>query len=203
MIGRFSLTILVGIGAFLWAALLVLHGWSVPVSFFSPASMVVSIILAALFVFDRWAWAWRGIALSVSRPDVRGTWKGVLRSNWKAEASNSPAEPIEAYLSIYETYSCLIIRLFTAESQSVTLNAVIDHGHDGTCSVIGVYRNEPKLSVRDRSPMHYGSFVLRIEAVTALAGHYWTDRSTNGEMEFQRVSAERATNYASARTLVP
>ena len=50
--------------------------------------------------------------------------------------------------------------------------------------MIGVYSNEPKHSIRNRSPIHYGTLKLNIigNPVTALSGHYWTDRGTQGEL---------------------
>jgi len=50
--------------------------------------------------------------------------------------------------------------------------------------VSGVYRNEPRQGMRERSPIHHGAFLLRVggNPATSLEGEYWPDRRTSGEM---------------------
>jgi len=108
----------------------------------------------------------------------------VLTSNWKAIENGQPIPPITGYLVVRQTYSSLSLRLLTAESSSELLGAQILKAEDGTFKIAGVYRNEPKLAVRHRSPIHYGGLVLVLEGnpPNALEGHYWTDRDTTGEI---------------------
>jgi len=51
--------------------------------------------------------------------------------------------------------------------------------------VSGVYRNEPRFLVRDRSAIHYGAVWLKVveRPSKEIVGHYWTDRETGGEIE--------------------
>lgn len=47
MISRFPLAVLVVFAASLWALFLAGHGWAIPVSFFTPISVVVGILSVA------------------------------------------------------------------------------------------------------------------------------------------------------------
>ena len=83
--------------------------------------------------------------------------------------------------------------------------AEINKASDGTYRLAAVYRNEPKLSVRDRSPIHYGAFVLDVQGDPAkdLVGHYWTDRNTRGEVRTLARHGSIASSFKEARTLLP
>lgn len=203
MIGRFPLTILIGIVAVIWALVLSSHGWAIPSSFFGPLSIAVSVISAILVVFESWAWAWPGIRALSKRPDLRGTWTGTIRSNWEGGTETAKGSPIKAYLAIHQTFTTLHLRVLTAESQSLTLAASLICEPDGVFAIHAVYRNEPKLSVRSRSPMHHGGLVLRLEGPPpeAMSGHYWTDRHSDGELEFRLVSRKRADDYRTAQAI--
>jgi hypothetical protein len=57
---------------------------------------------------------------------------------------------------------------------------------DGGFRLVGTYLNEPNITARAASPIHYGTFLLDIEGSankpSQMRGHYWTDRGTKGEM---------------------
>ena len=185
MIERLHLSAIILVAAVLWAALLILEGVAIEVSWFRPFSAVVGASLLLIAAFDLLLWRVPFLhPWFVKRPDLRGTWRAEIRSNWKAPATGQPIPPITAYMAIRQTFSKLSLRLITSESRSELLGAEILRADDGTYRVIGVYRNEPRLSVRDRSPIHYGGLVLQVvsERATKLEGHYWTDRDTAGEI---------------------
>ena len=196
MPSRFSLTVVVSIAAGVWAVALAANGWKIGGSFFSPASIAVSVLVVLGLVFDRWVWSWPGVNAVWHRPDLRGTWKGEIKSTF-AEAT----APIEAYLSIHETYSSLTVRLLTTESRSKTTIASVATDEDGTDTIVAIYRSESHLSQREKNPMHDGAFSLRLDGKDAVCGKYWTDRGTQGEMTFRRVSKKRAASFADAQTI--
>jgi len=204
MIKRFPLTLLVLSAGGIWALVLSGNGWVIPLSFFAPLSIVVGAMSLLLLLFNNWAWAWPGISLVAKRPDLRGTWKGVIRSSWRG--SDGPNLGIYgAYIVVYQTYTDLHLRLLTRESQSITLAASLICEPDGVYSIHAVYRNEPKQLIRSRSEIHRGGFVLRVGGSSSeqMAGDYWTDRQTFGELELQRVSKERVGDFRTAESLKP
>lgn len=203
MISRFPLMILVASSAAIWALVLSGHGWVIPLSFFTPLSIVVGALSILLLVFDRWAWALPGIRRFTNRPDLRGTWMGVIRPSRVHSDGEQHQFPIEAFIVIRQTFTAVHLRLITRESMSVSLLASLTEEQDGTSKVNGIYRNIPAQSVRSRSPIHHGGLILNIGGPppTFMFGHYWTDRQSQGELEVKWKSKECAADFETARVL--
>ena len=125
-----------------------------------------------------------------------------IRSNWKDPATGTGIEPVEGYMIIRQSLSTLSLRLLTEESSSELVGTEIVCSADGLYCVSGVYRNEPRFQVRERSEIHYGAVWLKIieEPSKKLIGHYWTDRGTAGEMELCNQQKKTFQTFQSART---
>jgi hypothetical protein len=161
-------------------------------------------MVIVLLVFDKWVWKWRLLhSWLVPFQDLNGTWKGVLQTSWQDPTTLQQPGPIEVVLVVRQTYSTLSARLLTAESESDLLIGKIVVVEDGVADLIGVYRNTPKQSLRERSPIHNGALRLRLEGepVTALRGEYWTDRNTRGELRLLEHVSAKAHSFEHARTL--
>ena len=63
---------------------------------------------------------------------------------------------------VRQTFSTLSMRLMTEESSSELVGTEIICSADGLYCISGVYRNEPRFQVRDRSEMHYGAVWLKV-----------------------------------------
>jgi len=171
-----------------------------------PFSTVIGVLLLLLAAFDLWAWRLRVLhGWFVPRPDLRGTWRVELQSNWKNPATDSGVGPIVAYLVVRQTFSALSVRMLTAESASELVAAEINKASDGTYRLAAVYRNEPNLSVRDRSQIHYGALMLDVQGdpVKSLAGYYWTDRNSRGELRTLARNVSPAGSFQDAQVLLP
>ncbi len=206
MLNRLHLSSILLIAAALWGGMLLLNGVTVTGAWFHPFSTVVGSMLLLLAIFDIWAWRWPLFhGWFVLRPDLRGTWRVELKSDWKDPATNTTIDPIVGYFVIRQTFSSLSVRMFTAESASELVAAEISKESDGTYRLAAVYRNEPILSVRERSPIHYGAFVLFVQGSPAkdLVGHYWTDRKTHGELRTLGRHDKVASSFKDAQELLP
>lgn len=169
-----------------WAVVLYVSGQAITSAWLRPLSTVTSVVLLVVMAFDFWLWKMPFLqGWFVKRPIIDGTWKVEIRSNWINPTTKAPIPPIEAYMVIRETFSTLSLRLLTEESGSELVGTEIVCAADGLYCVSGVYRNEPRYQVRDRSPIHYGAVWLKVitEPTKSLRGHYWTDRNTAGEIE--------------------
>lgn len=189
MISRTHLTTLLGVAAILWGGLLVFNGVHVSAQLAKPFSLVLGILLVLLDIFDRWLWRWPLLhSWFVSRPNLQGTWKGQILPSGIDLESGHFHRAIDGYLVIRQTYSSISIRLLTQESSSELLAGNIVKESDGMVTVFGTYRNTPRLKARDGSPIHFGGLLLHVQGVPAsiLDGQYWTDRSTRGELHFDR-----------------
>jgi hypothetical protein len=201
MISRLHLSTILAAAVGLWGLMLLSQGVTVSAIMLRPFSAVVGALVLLLLAFDLWAWRLRLLqGWFVPRPDVRGTWRVELQSDWKKPETGEVAAPIVGFLVIRQTFSMISVRLLTAESSSELVGAEIAKAADGTYRISGIYRNEPKLSVRDRSPIHYGALLLDVEGepVERLAGHYWTDRDTRGQIVSTAHRRDVLANFESA-----
>jgi len=201
MVKSIHLSALVWIGFGIVAVTLALDGAQVTTGMFKPCGVVVTVLGLILLAFDMWWW---GLGFLhpwfVDRPYLKGTWKGVLESSYVDPTTQQRAGPIEVYLVIRQTFSTIHLRLLTNESASESMANNIPKGEDGVYTVASVYRNTPKLDVRDRSTIHHGAVILNVEGnpVTSLRGEYWTDRMTRGELRFLEKSDTLYFDFASA-----
>jgi hypothetical protein len=168
-----------------WGLALVLGGITLPPGAFGPFSIVVGSLVFALSVFD--VWLWRVPVLQgwfVKRPALYGTWRVTFHSDWVDPETNEGIPPKVGYMAVRQTYSSLSMKLMTDESTSSLVAEGLSVGSDGTFKVFAVYRNESRIAVRDRSPIHYGAFALDVQGSPAsrMEGAYWTDRNTRGDM---------------------
>jgi SMODS-associating 2TM, beta-strand rich effector domain len=180
-----DLRYLVTIIAAVWAVAMLIGGIGTPAGMWRLFSTVTGSVGVLLLVFETYLWRLPFLhPWLVAVPNLRGVWKTEIRSNWVNPETNQGIAPIKAYMVVRQTYSGVSMRLITKESTSKLMASTILREQDGLYAVIGVYCNEPKHSVRDRSPIHYGSLVLHVvgQPVSTLGGHYWTDRGTQGEL---------------------
>lgn len=212
MLNRVHITALVVLIASTWGVSLLLHGVRLTTQYLAPFSVSVTVVSLAMLAFDKWLWpwsVWRG--WFVKRPDLRGTWQVAFQSNF-AQGGDGLAPPTTAYMVVRQTFSSLSMRLHTPESSSRLLGSEIVMNGDGTFEVVGVYLNEPDLSVEHRSPMHRGCLLLRVEGTPpqSLSGRYWTDRTfeeggtqrnTLGTIRLTNRQAKPAYSYEEAATL--
>lgn len=89
---------------------------------------------------------------------------------------------------IKQTFLHIQVSIYTNESWSKTIGGTFDIDEEnGFNSLIYSYQNTPDASVREHSPMHYGTAILSISKdCKELRGNYFTDRKTTGEMRLER-----------------
>jgi hypothetical protein len=185
MIEKLHFSTLLFIAAVVWGVVLLLNGVAVSISWLRPFGIVIAIVMFLLAAFDLYLWKLPILhPWFVNRPVVDGTWRAEIRSHWINPETDRTVDPIAGFMVVRQTFSRLSLRLITVESQSELLGAEMARSDDGSYRIVGVYRNEPRLGIRERSPIHYGGLALEIrgEPPVELIGHYWTDRQTQGEI---------------------
>jgi hypothetical protein len=197
-----QIKVLVGLVVGIWVVVLLVQGHPVPLDYLKAFSYVVTGVSFALLLWERWLWSWKGFRpWLTTRPDLRGTWKGHLISNWVDPHTKEGRGQIETYLVIRQTYSTIDVRLLTAESGSVSLSANVVADGEGMNTVAVVYRNTPRALLRERSPIGHGGMLLYVRGtpVHQLDGEYWTDRQTKGELTLRLRSGELCHDFAQAQ----
>lgn len=175
-------------------------GVQVSPEWFRPFSTVVGVLVLVLVLVEKWLWRIRWFQPWLfNMPDIQGTWRADIRPTGTAPA----ADQVGAFMVIRQTLSTISLRLFTAESHSEILSAKVTRSDDGTFMVAGVYRNTPRLAVRERSPVHHGALLLTIQGnpPESLAGQYWTDRNSQGEISLSARTKTLTHSFDQARRL--
>ena len=151
-------------------------------------SSSVSITAIIAFAFERWLWKlpiFQGWL--VPFPSLAGEWQGTINYNWN-NADNSK----DINLTIRQTFLRIQIIIETDESMSRSICGSFDiERMRGRQHLIYSYLNEPKAMVRDRSQIHYGTAMLEFnDKGNSMAGTYWTDRKSVGDMNLKKVSEQ-------------
>jgi hypothetical protein len=199
MLNRTHITVLLVLAVATWAIALWILGLPFTWDYSKPFSITVSVLAAACFIFDGWIWKWPIFKWwLVNRPNLHGTWKVLLKSDWIDPKTQKQVAPIECIMTIRQTYSRFSARLFTRESSSYLVAHKIERQNDGIFQLFGTYQNTPDISLRGkRSEIHYGALVLEVrgEPPKSLVGHYWTDRGTRGSLELTDRHPRILTSY--------
>ncbi|CAG1769859.1 hypothetical protein BAC3_00603 [uncultured bacterium] len=148
--------------------------------------LAISVYAFFGFVFIKWLWRWdllQGWLIRV--PDLQGTWRGELKSDWIDPITGKGIEPIPIVLVIKQTFSDIKCISMTKESTSYSTTAAFNsiHGTDDLYLTYN-YTNRPLTTIRERSAIHDGAAILKIikKPRQSLKGEYWTNRKTKGEM---------------------
>lgn len=142
-------------------------------------------------VFDRSLWRSKIVhkIFGIVVPDLNGSWKGQLFSSYTDHSS-----PLEAELTISQTWTSILISLETATSISRSRAAAFVVDQPGRTSLIYEYLCEPRPIATDTMHTHRGTAELHISSDgTLLEGEYYTgrDRQTYGSLNLRRVSRVR------------
>ena len=168
--------------------------------FFSVAVIAASAVLAA---WDRYLWHLRPVQKSKNAPrDIRGTWRGELTGHWVDPTTGTSPGPKVVYLVVRQSATSVSVTLLSEESQSKSSFGVIS-GADSSASLDYMYLNEPNNALQMRSRIHHGSASLVVTGRPAsrLRGHYWTDRDSRGDLEFDAHTRGYVEDYESAQKL--
>ena len=185
MISRIHISAIVFLAAVILTSLLIADGITLKMSWLRYPSIVISFLLILLGAFDMWLWRLRIFRnWFVNRPDISGTWQVIIQSDWINPKTGKGIDPFEGYMAVHQTFSSLSMRLMTDEMNSELIGSEIIHSPDRDFRIAAIYRSEPHISLRHQSPIHNGAFLLHIigTPVSGFNGHYWTDRSTMGQL---------------------
>jgi hypothetical protein len=188
-LSRVGISVAVVLTALLWWAYLAIFGERLPTwADAAPFSFVVGGLVILGLWFEHGLWHARGIRKLVGRPVMRGTWKGEL-------APAGADEPIPCFVAVTQSYSRLQMHLMTEESVSwLVADDVRKSSKNDGYQVVGVYTNQPRVKVRERSAIHRGTLWLETHGAhdlpASLSGEYWTDRGTMGALRLDRRTDE-------------
>ena len=192
MFTRLQITVALAIATFAWGFALWLQGTPLSWDHLAPFTTVVGVLVIVASAMEHFFWRLRVFqGWLFDRPDIRGTWKVTIQSEWVNPKTGEKAPSIAAYAGIVQTLSKLQIQLMTSESESCLLAHAIEPTPCGNrFNVSVVYANKPGIELRGvRSERHVGAATISTHGAKympdSLTAEYWTDRKTVGRMTFE------------------
>lgn len=187
---RLQISVFLGLAAVAWAVVLLLQGVQLSLAHLAPFGTVVGVLAVSAFAIEHVLWRQPWLhGWFVQRPNLRGTWKVTLQSDWINPATSTTIPPITCYMGVEQTLSTLQMHLMTPESESwFVAHSIRPSPSENGYQIVGVYTNKPKVHLRSStSNMHLGAIVLDTHgdsksAPSTLTAEYWTDRKTTGRM---------------------
>lgn len=135
------------------------------------------------------------------RPNLSGTWSGILKSDWKNENGEKIGD-IEFYIVIRQSFLRIHFTTFTdsfiGTSYSETLSLKKE---TGLKNVAYLYRKET--SQDDDEFLQEGATELRLinSNPRKLEGKYWSNQKTNGKIDVSFISEEIVDSFNDAKSL--
>lgn len=174
------------IAIFTFIAVALVRGPDFQKELWDAITTAVSITLFGRYLFIKWLWKALPLEWLHGVPHVEGDWKGNYFSTWKATPDGPNATgPVDVNIVQPDIFT-FKVRQQTGESISYSYGETLEVLQDGSIYLNFSYRNDPKATVRNRSQISYGTaryLLARNAEKTTLAGNYFTDRKSTGEVE--------------------
>lgn len=188
---RLHISVFLAFAAAAWGGVLLAQGVPLSLKHLAPFGTVVGVLAIFALTLEHFLWHQPSLhGWFVARPDLRGTWKVTLQSDWIDPNTNLPIAPIACFMGVEQTLSTLQMHLITPESESwFVTHSIRPSPSENGYQVVGVYTNKPNVHLRSgKSSMHLGAILLDTHGPSkskpeTLTAEYWTDRKTTGRMD--------------------
>jgi len=161
-----------------------------------------SITAVTLFWTFYFAYGWKlwGFNRIFYRPNLNGTWKGFIISDWR-DADGNTVPPREIYIVIRQNFLRIHFTTFTdtfvGYSYSETFNLKKE---TGLKNVAYLYRKDTSQSNED--DLREGATELRLindNKFKKLDGKYWTNTKTQGKISIEFFNENHVDSFESAK----
>lgn len=202
MIGELRNWTIISVAGVIWAVLVIVGAASGNGEQLKTIADLVPFLLIAVGVFEKWGWRWWFLPRVIGVPVIHGTWKGELESLWQdPRTGQSPAKKT-VYLAVDQTMTTVSVRLMSDESSSEQIAGAVKR-KGGRWLLSSIYVNTPTVDRRRDSRPHHGGLLVDVfgNPPKSLGGEYWTERDSNGKIEFNRQSTTIAQSFREAEGL--
>ena len=149
---------------------------------FGYAGEAIGITTIFMACFNKWWWKWKPLnMIAGGMPVLAKRYKGKIRFN-----REDRDQELDSEIGIDQTFLNIAITLETVESSSNSVTAAIKN-ENGSKMLIYTYLNTPRAEIQDRSAIHYGTAMLKVDDPKHLVGNYYTSRVSRGSMDFEAV----------------
>src|SRR2546422_6261475 len=163
MLSRIHISIALAVAVVAWAVCLAVFGTTLSWELAKPFFTVVGLLVGFALFLEHVAWQWEWLnGWFFDVPDLRGTWRVTLKSDWVDPETGKVIAPIDCFMSVTQSASNLQMCLLTAQSKSWFLTSTIRRTSGGMgYEIVGLYTNQPKLGFRPKqSGIHLGAVTI-------------------------------------------
>lgn len=149
------------------------------------------------------SYGWKSLLFSnlFYRPNLGGTWSGILKSDWKNEKGEG-IDDIEFYIVIRQSFLRIHFTTFTNSFIGTSYSETFSLKKEtGLKNVAYLYRKET--SQDDDEVLQEGATELRLidSKIRKLEGKYWSNRKTNGKIDVTFLSEDIVDSFNDAKSL--
>lgn len=190
----------IAVTAITWVAAAKIFGlpdtfWEAIIPFFTA----VTVTSISLFFYDRILWRYYTVRRWIAQlPDLQGVWKVTITPVKLDDQSEQSLDSVIGYAQFDQTASSLNMRLYTEDSRSTTIAYAIKEIEKSQFRLAIVYQNKPRLKERVREgTIHDGAAVYEFRGYSPekVAGEYWTEKPTRGEIELSDRRRDEIDSY--------
>lgn len=169
-------------------------------NYLKPVTTVVTLDTITAFLFVKWIWKCKLLySWLVPFPNLNGTWKGAIETNWIDEKTGKKPAPIPVILTIKQSFTNISCVMRTGEMNSYSfISGFVIDKENQILRLVYSYDSIPKQTVKDRSPQHFGTMyfdVINNGDKKELSGDYWTGRETTGRIDLEFWKNEHLEKY--------
>jgi hypothetical protein len=148
--GKTLLYLLVGVVAV--AYLVLFQGKAASAKdYVEPVGTIASVLALLVVAWDGLLWRMPILNRVARVPNIRGTWRGTLRSSWvDPDTGRTPEPNDDVYLVVRQTYWGVSSQLMTSESRSQSVTGAVMNVGDGQYSLVCVYQNVARARTMQR-----------------------------------------------------
>lgn len=217
---RILLTAFLGLGVGYWLLLALMRGAALSsldtVAMIPTATLLGAATLWAFFglsfYWAPWRWLLRRIPSLQSSlyPDLNGTWKGKVSSNWTRivaaregnETDDVALHDVDIELKIFHSLFHLKVEAISAGKYGASRSfacTIFKDENSSRWNLLYLYHQENPNPHPTDSDAHEGAAKLKLEDTDTLVGHFWTKRqwhkaeNTAGLVELTRISYRHTT----------
>lgn len=169
-------------------------------NYLKPIPAVVTFDTIVIFIFSKWVWKYKLFySWLVPFPNLNGTWKGNIETNWINEKTGKKPAYIPVILTIKQSFTNISCVMRTGEMNSYSfISGFVIDKENQILKLVYSYDSIPKQTVKNRSPQHFGTMyfdIINNRGNKELSGDYWTGNETTGRIELEFWKKEHLEKY--------
>lgn len=165
------------------------------ITLYRASSFALTVVVGFWTLYFTLLWRYSAFNWILYRPDIRGTWGGLLTSNWIGP--NGHIEPKPFFIVIHQNFLNLKFTTFTDNFMGISYseNVLFDENRNRQKVVYLYMKDTSDIGIQEKNE---GVTELRIigRNPSRMEGRYWTNINTKGTIEVTLISREYVESFS-------